>query len=166
MKKLMLSIVVLLVTGSVVFAVDPAEGFWLSVDDKTSQVTGGWQIYVENNRLYGKLLSSAAAPEGSLAIFCKDSYPDFPLPGRVSQMLVLGTPWIYGLQQDKTGEWSKGTVIDPNDGKSYRCKIIFHPAGERRFTADTLEMRGEIGLGIGRSQYWRRASEAEVRGLR
>jgi uncharacterized protein (DUF2147 family) len=165
MKKLVLSILALLLIGTTVLAADPAEGFWLSVDDKTGQVTGGWEIYVESNLLYGKLLSTAKAPEGTLAILCKDSYPNFPLSGRVSQMPVRGTPWIYGLRQDKAGEWSRGNVIDPNDGKSYRCKIIFHPAGGKKFAVDTLEMRGEIGLGIGRSQYWHKASEAEARGL-
>jgi uncharacterized protein (DUF2147 family) len=164
MKKLVFSIIVLLVTGSAVFA-DPAEGFWLSVDDKTSRVTGGWHIYAENNRLYGKLLSTADAPEGALALLCKDSYPNFPVPGKVSLMPVLGTPWIYGLQQDKAGEWSKGNIIDPNNGNNYRCKIIFHPADGKKYAVDTLEMRGEIGLGIGRSQYWHKATEAEARGL-
>jgi uncharacterized protein (DUF2147 family) len=162
MKKWVLSILALMVAGSL--AADPVEGFWVSVDDKTGQVTGGWEIYVENNRLYGKLLSTAGAPPGALALRCKDSYTNFPVPGKVSLMPVLGTPWIYGLQQDKIGEWSRGTVIDPNDGNSYRCKIIFRPANGRQFTADTLEMRGEIGLGIGRSQYWRKATEAEARG--
>jgi len=30
---------------------------------------------------------------------------------------------------------------------------------------DTLEMRGEIGMGIGRSQYWLSATEEEARNV-
>jgi uncharacterized protein (DUF2147 family) len=40
----------------------------------------------------------------------------------------------------------------------YKCKIVFHAADGDRYKVDTLEIRGEIGLGIGRSQFWQRAS--------
>ncbi|MDR3247269.1 MAG: DUF2147 domain-containing protein [Treponema sp.] len=164
MKKAVFCFVVLFVAGFVYLGADPAEGFWLSVDDKTDQVTGGWEIYVENQRLCGRLVSAPLAPAGTLAVLCKDSYPNFPLSGKVNTMPVLGTPWLYGLKQDRAGQWSGGSVIDPNNGNIYKCKVTFHAADGNRYKTDTLEMRGEIGLGIGRSQFWRKASEAEARG--
>jgi len=80
-------------------------------------------------------------------------------------MPVIGTPWIFGLSPVRPGEWSGGHVINPEDGRMYRCKITFRAADGRRFRADTLEMRGEIGLGIGRSQFWQRTDEETASSL-
>ena len=57
-------------------------------------------------------------------------------------------------------------MIDTRTGALYRCKITYRAADGKRFKADTLEMRGEIGLGIGRSQFWRKSDAAEAAGLR
>jgi uncharacterized protein (DUF2147 family) len=104
------------------------------------------------------VLSTAEHEPDVKAVLCRENYRDFPVPGKVNQMDVVGTPWIFGLVREKEGRWSNGHVIDPTDGNIYKCKIIYHPADGKKFTADTLEMRGEIGLGIGRSQYWRKTS--------
>jgi uncharacterized protein (DUF2147 family) len=152
----MIVFLLLLAAGSVCFAIDPAEGYWLSVDEKTNKVTAGWTIYQEGGKLCGKVLSTADEKPGVLATRCQDSYAGFPVAGKVSQMPVVGTPWIFGLSPGKTGEWAGGSVINPEDGKIYKCKIIFHPADGKKYKADTLEMRGEIGLGIGRSQFWQK----------
>jgi len=133
---------------------DPAEGYWLSVDEKTGKVTAGWHIYVENGKITGKILSMADFSQDVLAEKCKDSYPGFPVSGKIKQMPVVGTPWIYGLSRDKPGEWSGGQVINPEDGNIYKCKIFFRKADGKKYKADVLEMRGEIGLGLGRSQFW------------
>ena len=154
MKKLTALLSMLLVVAGFCFAADPAEGYWLSIDEKTGKVTAGWQIYQESGKLFGKILSIADFPNTALAEPCRDSYAGFPVAGKVNQMTVVGTPWIFGLTLDKTGEWSGGSVINPEDGKMYKCKIIFRKADGRRYRTDTLEMRGQIGLGIGRSQFW------------
>jgi len=164
MKKIIALFLGLAFTAVLCFA-DPAEGFWLSVDDKSHKVTAGWQVYQEGGKLYGKILSVSTESRGVLAGRCKDSYPGFPVPGRVSAMPVEGTPWIFGLSRQREGQWSGGHVVNPEDGNIYNCKITFHPANGRRFAADTLEMRGEIGLGIGRSQFWRKTDEATARSL-
>ena len=147
------------------FAADPVEGFWLSVDEKTGKVTAGWHIYVEGGKAFGKVLSMADHPKTALADKCKDSYSGFPAPGKVSQMTVVGTPWIFGLSPDKPGEWSGGHVVNPEDGHIYKCKIIYRKADGKKFKADVLEMRGEIGLGLGRSQYWEKTDERTASSL-
>jgi uncharacterized protein (DUF2147 family) len=165
MKKFMAAGVVLALAAGLCFA-DPAEGFWISVDDKTNKATAGWEIYRQGDRLFGRILSVAGYPQNELARACKESYQGFPEPGKVNQMRVVGTSWIFGLAMDKAGQWSGGNVIDPNDGKMYKCKVTFRPADGRRYPVDTLEMRGEIGLGIGRSQFWRKSTRAEASALR
>jgi uncharacterized protein (DUF2147 family) len=137
------------------FALDPVEGYWLSVDEKSGGVTAGWVIYQIDNKLYGKVLSSAV-PE--LPNRCRESYRNFPVAGKVSELPMVGTPWIFGLSAEQPGQWSRGHIIDPTNGSLYKCRIIYHGADGGRYKADTLEMRGEIGFGIGRSQFWRRTT--------
>jgi uncharacterized protein (DUF2147 family) len=166
MKKTVFFTALVILAGGICFAADPAEGYWISVDDRTGKVTAGWRIYVQEGKLYGKILSLAGYPRDVKAEKCKDSYPGFPLPGKVSLMPVMGTPWIFGLGMDKPGQWSGGSIIDPESGGFYRCRISFRTADGRRFKEDTLEMRGEIGLGIGRSQFWRKSTPEEAKSLR
>ncbi|GHV74857.1 hypothetical protein AGMMS49940_21590 [Spirochaetia bacterium] len=145
---------------------DPVEGFWISVDDKTGKATAGWEIYRQNGKLYGRILSIAGYPQDAKAFYCKESYRDFPLPGKVNQLPVIGTPWLFGLSPDGPGKWSGGQVIDPQNGNMYKCKITYRTADGKRLKTDALEMRGEIGLGIGRSQFWQKSTQAEAGGLR
>ena len=167
MKKLFLVLCSVLWIGGVCFALDPAEGYWLSVDEKTGRVTAGWEIYLEGGKLYGKILSTAEQPPGALAVKCNESYQGFPAAGKVNQMPLAGTPWIFGLSLERqAGNWSGGNVIDPKEGKMYKCKITFHAAGTGKYKSDTLEMRGEIGLGIGRSQFWQKTDRETAASLR
>jgi uncharacterized protein (DUF2147 family) len=158
MKKIMVFIIAFIMVSGFCYAADPVEGYWLSIDEKTEKVTAGWHIYQEGGKLYGKVLSSASEKPGVIASKCKDSYKDFPVPGKVSAMPVIGTPWIFGLTLQKNGEWSGGNIINPEDGNMYKCKIIFRAADGKKYKTDMLEMRGEIGLGIGRSQFWQKSN--------
>jgi uncharacterized protein (DUF2147 family) len=153
-------------TGQFCFALDPAEGFWFSVDEKSGQITAGWEVYESGGVLYGKILSLVGRPGHELAARCKKSYQGFPAAGMVNQMPLAGTPWIFGLRRESEGIWSGGHVVNPEDGNMYRCKITRHSADSRGFETEVLEMRGEIGLGIGRSQYWLRCSREEAAALR
>ena len=160
MKNIIILVLVLFVAAGICFANsladDPVEGYWLSVDEKSGKVTAGWFIYQEGGKLYGKILSNPDFSPDVLAARCKDSYPGFPIAGAVNKMPVVGTPWIIGLSMEKPGEWINGHVVNPEDGRMYKCKIIFRTADGKKYKTDVLEMRGEIGLGIGRSQYWRK----------
>jgi uncharacterized protein (DUF2147 family) len=144
---------------------DPAEGFWLSVDSKGIPESG-WEIYQSNGLLYGKMLSAVGYTASDIAVRCRENYRDFPIRGKVNEMPVLGSPWIFGLQREEAGRWKDGFVIDPSNGNAYRCRIIYHPADGRRYQTETLEMRGEIGLGIGGSRNWQRTTREQAGALR
>ena len=148
------------------FGADLVEGFWISMDEKSGKATAGWEIYTLGDKLYGRILSVADHPQDVKAFNCKDSYRGFPVQGKVSEMTVVGTPWIFDLALDRPGVWSGGHIIDPDKGSMYKCRITYRPRDGNRFKADTLEMRGEIGLGIGRSQYWQKSSREEASALR
>ena len=165
LKFLFLAILLLLSVG-ICFAADPAEGFWISVDEKTGKDTAGWEIFIRDGKLYGKILSLADSSQTIKADQCKDSYKGFPTPGKVSEMTIVGTIWIFNLIPDsQPGQWKGGNIIDPEDGSMYGCKITVHPADQKKYKVDTLEMRGTLGP-FGRSQFWRRATREQASGLR
>ena len=144
-------------------AADPVEGYWKSVDEKTGEATAFWKIGVDGGKLSGQILKIVGKPDDTIATAAKPAYKGFPVKGEVNTMRVVGTPWIYGLTSKKAGEWSGGNIVDPKTGDFYQCKITFRKADGKKYPKDALEMRGEIGMGIGRSQFWQRATEAEFR---
>ena len=162
MKTLIALCLVTIFSLSALAAADKVEGLWKSIDEKTGKVTAAWQIYQKDSKLYGIILTVPNQKDDKLASDCKASYKDFPVPGDVSKMTVVNTPFIYGLKMKAPGQWEGGNIIDPKEGKLYQCKIIFHAADGNKYKADTLEMRGEIGLGIGRSQFWEATTPAEI----
>jgi uncharacterized protein (DUF2147 family) len=167
MKKGVVFFIIMGVLGTgLCFGKDPVIGYWLSVDDKTGKTTAGWELYMANGTLQGRILSLAGYPADIKAGQCKASYAGFPVAGKVNEMPIVGTPWIYGLKMTAEGQWEQGSIIDPQSGNLYKCKITYHAAGSGKYTADTLEMRGEIGLGIGRSQFWLKGTQEYASGLR
>lgn len=166
MKRTAILCALAFLAAATVSAADRVEGLWKSIDEKTGKVTAAWRIYQKDGRLYGEIITVPDQSDETLASDCTGVYKDFPKPGDVSRMTVVNTPFIYNLRMKDAGLWEGGNIIDPNDGKLYKCKISFHQADDRKFKKDTLEMRGEIGLGIGRSQFWERTTEKEIEALR
>ena len=165
MRKILIAACAALFWAAALFAADPATGLWKSIDDKTNKVTAVWSLYEENGMLFGKILAVADAPQDVVASNCKKVYKDFPASGDVSKMRIVGTTWIFNMQKDSNGNWSKGSVIDPNNGNMYGCVMNYIAAGEKhkKYTATvpTLAMAGTVGP-IKVFQYWTQATEADV----
>ncbi|MCR5614156.1 DUF2147 domain-containing protein, partial [Treponema sp.] len=153
-------------TSAVCFALDPTEGYWISIDEKTNKPTAGWQIWVENGKLYGKMLSIANYPQDTLTDGGKGRhYENFNNNADIGTLKTVGTTWIWGLVKLEEGKWADGYIIDPGDGKRYKCRITFHKADGKKYKVDTLEMRGEVGP-FGRSQFWKAATQDQAAGVR
>ena len=66
---------------------------------------------------------------------------------------LIGLELFDGFRYEGDGEWSGGTIYDPNNGKTYSCKL-------KLTGPDTLKVRGFIGISlIGRSETWKRQSD-------
>lgn len=166
MKKIMAVLASLLLFGTLCFAADPAEGYWLSIDEKTNEETAGWKIWQEGGKLYGKILSLAGKPLDEMTTGGKGkSYDNFMKGVDIGTLRTVGTSWIWDLTNQGEGKWANGYIIDPNDGKRYKCRITFHKADGKKYKTDTLEMRGEIGP-FGRSQFWKASTEEGASSLR
>jgi uncharacterized protein (DUF2147 family) len=76
--------------------------------------------------------------------------PDLALQSRP----IMGLDLMKGFIYDGKGTWKKGTIYDPDNGKTYKCKVKIGDDGE-------LNVRGFIGISmIGRTSRWTRV-EAE-----
>ena len=57
---------------------------------------------------------------------------------------------LTGLKKDKD-QWSGGEILDPQNGKIYKCKVWLENKGRE------LHVRGFIRMALlGRTQVWRR----------
>lgn len=63
---------------------------------------------------------------------------------------IKGMEILWGLKETKKGiEWSGGEILDPNNGKTYKCLMRPIEDGKK------LEVRGYIGFSLlGRTQVW------------
>ncbi len=77
-----------------------------------------------------------------------------PDPG-LRERPILGLRLLQGFVFDGT-KWKKGTIYDPQTGKTYKCKMWLEGP-------DTLKVRGFIGFSmLGRNATWTRVPPEEL----
>jgi len=70
---------------------------------------------------------------------------------------ILGLRLLEGFRPDGPGRWTGGRIYDPNNGKSYRCKLELEDGGE------TLKIRGYVLTPLlGRTTRWARTQRDEL----
>jgi uncharacterized protein (DUF2147 family) len=117
------------------------EGEWVTIDDETGVEKSIIKLYVENDKLYGRI-DKLLLPEdkGGLCSNCRGSEKNTPIEG----LLIL-----KGLSKEN-GSWTGGTILDPANGKEYDCTLTLNGKSE-------LNVRGFIGFSfLGRTQKWKR----------
>ncbi len=165
MKKIFALAAALSVFIGTAFAADPAVGLWKSIDDQTGKVTAVWEIYEKDGLLFGTIAAVVDNPQNVIASACKESYPGFPVSGAVNKMHTVGTPWIHNMVKQSEGNWAKGNIVNPGDGKRYGCVIKYLKTGEKnkKYVAKepTLAMAGTVGP-IQVFQYWIPATQSDI----
>lgn len=147
----------LLVFGAVsAYAADNVLGLWKIIDDKTDKPTAYVVLYLYNGKMYGRIVATISKDTGKV---------DDTLDTRLRRSTELaGDPLTCGLDfvfemVERTKDW-KGSIIDPEDGKSYDCTI--------KRDGNKLVVRGSLkGTGglLGRNQTWLQASVSEIAGF-
>ena len=144
MKKIMLSlccIAVMLVTNVVIASETTPAGLWKTIDDKTGKPRSLIRI-TENNGEY-----SAVVEKGLLATDTGEAVCDKCTDDRKGQKIV-GMTIVKGIKK-KNDNYEGGEILDPDNGKTYKCKMKLDSTGTQ------LEVRGFIGVSLfGRSQTW------------
>ena len=119
-------------------------GKWYSIDPETGKNESIIEVYKNDNKLYGKIIKILKKEDrDKTCIECSGKDKDMPIEGMVI---------VRGLTRDGN-EWGNGKVLDPKNGKLYKCYITL--AEENK-----LKLRGYIGFSlIGRTEYWHRVME-------
>lgn len=122
-----------------------AVGRWTTIDDETKKPKSVITIYEEGGKLFGKVEKLFREPNEEQNPVCDKC------EGALKNQPIVGMVVLRDLKKDDD-EWSGGTILDPANGKTYKCKIAVEDGGKK------LKVRGYIGLSlIGRTQQWVRA---------
>lgn len=117
---------------------------WKTIDDETGKPKSIVEIYRDGDVIHGRILDLINPTEPNpLCDVCKGDKLNKPIKG----MEIL-----WGMKETKKGqEWKGGEILDPNNGKTYNCKLSLKEDGEK------LDVRGFIGISLlGRTQTWLR----------
>ena len=119
-------------------------GLWKTVDDVTGKVKSIVTIWEESGKLYGRVQKLVNPDPQDTNPRCNDC------TGDQKGKPVIGLRILWDLQRDGDG-WSGGTILDPANGKTYRCRLALEEGGTK------LKVRGFIGISLlGRTQHWLR----------
>lgn len=120
-------------------------GLWQTTDDRTGKPRSLVRI-VENAGEY-----SAVVEKGLLATDTGEAVCDKCTDERKGQKIVGMTIAKHLKPSSKSHVYEDGEILDPENGKTYKCKMTLSPNGNE------LEVRGFIGFSLlGRSQTWKR----------
>ena len=123
------------------FAADSPVGLWKTIDDKTNKPRSLVRI-VEENGEYKGIVEKGLREDDNPERVCEKC--DAP---RKNQK-IQGMTFMWGLKKDGN-EFKGGEILDPENGKIYRCKMKLVDGGKK------LDVRGFIGIAlIGRTQTW------------
>ena len=118
-------------------------GVWKTVDDKTKKTRSHVKIFKgKNGKLYGKIIKLFQQPNEPKNPVC-DKCSDYR-----KNKQIIGMTIIDGLSLDDD-VWEGGKILDPGNGKTYRCKLWVQDGGKK------IKLRGYIAF-FYRTQYWYR----------
>ena len=119
-------------------------GLWRTIDDKTGKEKSLVRITEVNGELRGTIEKLIREPNEDPNPMCDKC------SGDKKNKPVLGMMILNGLKRDGK-EWTGGEILDPNNGKTYKCKMSVDESGKK------LNVRGFIGVSLlGRTQVWLR----------
>ena len=140
------TLTVLFTTSALAQEASPV-GRWTTIDDETKKPRSVIAIYEENGKLFGKIEKLFREPNEEQNPVCDKC------EGALKNQPILGMVILRGLKKDDD-EWTGGTILDPGNGKTYKCKVAVQDSGKK------LKVRGYIGMSLlGRTQHWVRATE-------
>lgn len=121
------------------FSADALLGTWLTGSQKAA-VT----VYKTGDKYFGKI-SWLKNPndENGKAKVDKNNQDD-----KKKTAPLMGLNLLKDFVFDGETKWEKGTIYDPENGKTYSCKITM-------VDNDKLDVRGFVGISmLGRTQVW------------
>ena len=144
MRALLVPAAFAVLCGSAAAQQPTPAGLWKTYSDRSGLADGLVRIVEVNGAFEGtveKVLSPPAPDPNPRCEDCSGALKDKP---------VVGLRILRGLRPDGEG-YSGGEILDPDDGRVYRCRARLLDGGRR------LEVRGYLGIPFfGRTQVWQR----------
>ncbi|CAA0144350.1 DUF2147 domain-containing protein [Tenacibaculum maritimum] len=139
MKKSIIIIALLLVTTAI--NAQSIFGKWENRDEDTNKVDSVIEVYEKDGKAFAKIIEITNEDrKNAVCEKCSGSNKNKP---------ILGMNILTGLKKDGD-EWSGGKILDPKNGKEYKCYIKLEGK-------DKLKIRGYIGFSaFGRTAFWYR----------
>lgn len=128
-----------IMTITSIYAQHTVVGKWKTIDDNTGEAKSIVEIYKKGDKIYGKIKRILnEANRNRLCVACKGDDYNQPIEGMVI---------IKSLEKDGD-QYEDGTILDPENGKEYRCKIWVD-----KNNPNILNVRGYIAF-LYRTQQW------------
>jgi uncharacterized protein (DUF2147 family) len=139
----MTNLTILLFAASVTVQAQDVIGKWKTIDDETGDERSIVDLYERNGKVYGKVVKLFPVPGENpdpVCTECDDSDERF-------NKKIIGMEILRHME--KSGdEYSGGNILDPKNGRVYRCSIWVD--------GNELKVRGYWGP-FYRTQTWLRA---------
>lgn len=142
MNKRNLLIVAFCITSSFTMSQSSIVGKWKSFDDNTNEVKSIIEIFERGSKIYGKVIKTFPKPGAAIDPVCTKC----PSDDERFNKKIIGMEIMKEMIQEKD-TYSDGTILDPEVGKIYRCKIWLENS--------ELKVRGYLGP-FYRTQTWQR----------
>lgn len=137
--KYCILLLTLLFTSYASIAQQGVLGKWKTIDDETGEARSIIEIYKKGNLYYGKIHKILSDDPGAQNCSkCAEEYRN---------KSMVGVIIMKALKKDGN-EYEDGTIVDPENGKTYRCKIWVDEEDPTR-----LNVRGYIAF-LYRTQQW------------
>jgi uncharacterized protein (DUF2147 family) len=117
-------------------------GKWKSLDDDTGEPKSVVEIVERNGKVYGKVVKLFRKPGEDPDPLCDECSEDDPR----FKKKVIGMEILQDMVREEE-EYSGGHILDPKNGKVYRCKVWLEE--------NDLKVRGYLGP-FYRTQTWKR----------
>ena len=123
--------------------------------EEADAIIGGW--YTKDSKALVQIYKSGEVYNGKIVWLKEPLYEDGtekrdknnPDESR-HQDKIIGLNLVQGFTYKGKNKWMDGTIYDPDNGKTYSCKMTLK-------TDNELKVRGFIGVSlIGRTQMWQR----------
>lgn len=143
LKRLALTALIFAGIGLTATHADSIVGRWKSIDDVTGKARSVVELYEQDGKICGRIVEL-------LLLKGDNPNPTCELcPGKRKDQPVRGMVILEGLEK-KGSTWVNGEILDPDDGKIYRCKAWVEDGN--------LQLRGYVSIFF-RTQTWLPAGE-------
>ena len=113
-------------------------GKWKTIDDVTGEAKSVVEIFERGGKVYGRVQKLFRKPHEDQDPTCVECDEDDPR----YKKRVIGMEIFKGVAN---GEYIEGDILDPTNGKVYRCKFWLE--------GENLQLRGYVGF-FYRTQTW------------